>query len=352
MNMMQAEQLDVALIGYGLGGKTFHAPLITHVRGLRLTHVLSSDTAKVKKDLPNVAVVPAADDIFSNPNIDLVVITTPNATHYDLASRALLAGKHVVVDKPFTTTVAEASQLVTQAAKSKKLLSVFQNRRWDSDFLTLRHILQQGSLGEITQFESHYDRYRPQLRQRWKEQPGPGSGLWYDLGPHLVDQALQFFGMPEALYADFAFQREGTQTPDYFHVLLRYGQRRVVLHGSSLVLGPTLRFAVYGKTGSYIKYGIDPQEDELKRGDIPCSANWGADPQPGTLITISEDGSETESHPSLPGNYLAYYEGVRDAILKGAPNPVPAEEAVAVVKILEVALQSAEQRSELCCSRL
>jgi len=338
--------LQVALLGYGFAGKTFHAPLLTPVPGLRLTHIVSSDSAKVKKDY-DVTVLAKAEEAFALPEIDLIVIATPNIAHFDLARKALNAGKHVVVDKPFTNTVAEATELVKLAKARGRLLSVFQERRWDSDFLTLRKVLADGALGEVAHFESHYDRYRPEPRQRWREQPGPGSGIWFDLGSHLVDQAMQLFGPPEAIYADLEMQRPLGQAVDYFHAILRYGRSRVIVHGASLVVAKIPRFIVHGALGSYTKFGMDPQEEALKRGEIPGSPGWGQDPQTGTLITKKGDGFDEQQVPNVPGNHLAYYQGVHDAIVLGAPNPVPAEEGLAVINVLETGVKSSAARAEI-----
>jgi scyllo-inositol 2-dehydrogenase (NADP+) len=339
--------LNVALLGYGFAGKTFHAPLLSHVPGLRLSHIVSSDGVKVRKDW-DVTVLPKPDDAFGLPKIDVIVVATPNPTHFDLARKALLSDKHVVVDKPFTNTVAEAQELIALAKSRRRLLSVFQNRRWDGDFLTLRRLLAEGPLGEIAQFESRYDRYRPEPRQRWREQDVPGGGLWFDLGPHLIDQALQLFGAPERIYADLEIQRPGGQANDYFHILLRYGKRRVILHGGSLVAAETPRFTMHGTLGSYTKFGMDTQEESLKRGDVPGNPGWGADPRTGTLVTArSGGGFETRQVPNIPGNYLAYYEAVQRAIATGAPNPVSGEDGLAIINVIETAIKSAAARAEL-----
>ena len=241
--------LNVALLGYGYAGKTFHAPLIAATPGLRLAAVASSDPAKVRADLPDATVLPDAAAVLAQADLDLVVIATPNDTHADLARRALEAGRHVVVDKPFTLTLAEARELADLAASAGRVLSVFHNRRWDADFLTLRRLVADGTLGEVLALESRFDRFRPEVRKRWREAAIPGGGLWYDLGPHLVDQALRLFGPPDAVYADLALQRPGAEAVDYCHVLLRYPRRRVVLHASMLVAGDSPRFAAHGLRG-------------------------------------------------------------------------------------------------------
>lgn len=350
MTLPHKDHLNVALIGYGMAAKVFHAPLISSVSGLRLSHIVSSKPDVVKQDWPSTTVLASPADAFSNPEIDLVVVATPNDSHSDLARRALAAGKNVVVDKPFTTTVAEALELAALAKQSGRVLAVFQNRRWDGDFLTLRELISDGRLGEVLHFESHYDRYRPLVRKRWREQPGPASGIWYDLGPHLIDQALQLFGTPEGVRADLEMQREGAQTVDYFHVLLRYGRGRVILHASSLVRGDLPRFIVHGRTASYIKYGMDTQEEGLKGGERPGGANWGVDPRDGVLIIRRENELDTDTSapvPTLPGNYCGYYEAIRDAILHGAPNPAPAQYGVLVMRVLEAGVESSAARGEV-----
>lgn len=338
--------IRVALIGYGFAGQTFHAPLISSVPGLHLACIASSDPPKVKQDWPKVEVVPY-DKVFANTAIDLAVIATPNVTHFELAKNALNSGKHVVVDKPFTTTIAEACKLIALAARQRRLLSVFQSRRWDADFLTLRQVLASDCLGDVAYLESRYDRFRPEVKKRWRELPGAASGIWYDLGAHLADQALQLFGEPESIYADMALQRQGSKAVDYFHVLLRYGRNRVVLHGSSLVVANGPRFFVHGAHGSYVKEGLDTQEAALKSGKKPGSAGWGKDLHKGKLFLAQGENIRSVLVPNLAGNYRAYYESLRDAILGKAANPVPAEEALQVMKLLELAVKSSEQRREV-----
>ena len=338
--------LNVALLGYGYVGRTFHAPLIEATPGLRLVAVGSSDASKVHADRPDVAVA-SADDVLARADVDLVVIATPNETHHPLACRALEAGRHVVVDKPFTITLAEAIDLARRAAERRLLLSVFHNLRWNADFLTLRALIESGRLGHVRFLESHFDRYRPMVRPRWREQPGPGSGIWYDLGSHLLDQALQLFGRPRAIYADLAMQRDGAVAVDYFHVLLRYETRRVVLHGSNLVAGGSPRFVLHGDAASYVKYGLDPQEEALRRGERPGAAGWGRDVQDGTLYVPSEPATQTEPVPTQRGDWRLYYARIAEAASGAGANPVPPEQAIDVMELLELALQSAAQGREL-----
>jgi predicted dehydrogenase len=330
--------LNVALIGYGYAGKTLHAPLIGCAAGLRLVCVVSSDSSKVTNDWPGIAVLPNPEEAFRSADVDLVIIATPNHTHFDLAQRALSSGKHVVVEKPLATTFAEAERLATEARISGQLLSVFQNRRWDGDFLTVRRILSDHRLGEVLCFESHFDRYRPEVRTRWRETPGPGSGLWNDLGAHLAGQALQLFGIPETIYADFESQRSGARVTDYFHVMLRFGRKRVLLHGSSMVIAETPRFRIDG---------MDPQEGALVQGEVPRGPDWGHDPNDGTLVTLQGDARVAESVPTISGNYPAYYEMVQDAIRNHTAPSLSAGDILTVMRLLEVGSQSAVSRREL-----
>ena len=342
-----ASSLKVGIVGYGFATKTFHAPLITAVPGLSLTAISSSDPAKVHADWPDLAVETSPEALFARADLDLVVIPTPNTTHAPLAHAALAAGKHVVVDKPFTVTLAEAQALDVFATQQGRMLSVFHNRRWDADFLTLRKVLETGELGEIRHFESHFDRYRPEVRSRWREQALPGSGLWYDLGAHLLDQVLQLFGMPEAISLDTAIQRDGAQADDWFHAVLRYGTNRVLLHASALVpeLGP--RFAVHGTRGSFIKYGLDPQEDALKAGLRPPATGWGTDPRQARLTVWAGEEARRREIACEPGNYPAYYAAIRDALLGQGANPVPATEAIRVMRLIELGQTSAREHREM-----
>ncbi|PKH26579.1 oxidoreductase [Enterobacterales bacterium CwR94] len=340
-------KVRVGLIGYGYASKTFHAPLIAGTPEMELAVVSSSDAGKVHADWPSVSVVDSPEALFADDSLDLIVIPTPNDTHFPLAKKALEAGKHVVVDKPFTVTLSQARELDQLAKQHKRILSVFHNRRWDSDFLTLKTLLNEGTLGDVRYFESHFDRFRPEVRQRWREMAGAGSGIWYDLGPHLIDQALQLFGPPVAINVDLAELRPGAQTTDYFHAVLTYPQRRVVLHASMLVAAESARYVVHGTRGSFVKYGLDPQEDALKAGVRPPQAEWGYDMRDGTLTLAEGDVMAEKSLLTVPGNYPAYYAAVRDAITGAGKNPVSAEEAIQVMELIELGLQSAEKKQTL-----
>ncbi|KTT26104.1 dehydrogenase [Pseudomonas oryzihabitans] len=332
--------LRVALIGYGFVGQTFHGPLLRSIPGLALELVASRDAARVHADLPAVRVTPDYLAAVRDPAIDLVVIASPNQTHAPLASAALAAGKHVVVDKPFTVTLAEARQLAQEAKRTGRLLSVFQNRRWDSDFLALQEVMASGALGELTSLESRIERFRPQVRDRWREADLPGSGLWFDLGPHLLDQALCLFGLPQRLQASLVRQRPGAQTDDWFQVQLDYGARQVTLKAGMLAAGGVPRFLAQGTAGSWIKQGADRQEDALKAGVIPGGPDWGADPEPGWLIT--GDG-ERQALPTPAGDHRRYYLALVEALAGRAANPVSPDQACALMALLEAAQRASRE---------
>ncbi|MFK3707519.1 oxidoreductase [Klebsiella sp. NPDC088457] len=343
-----SDNIRVGIIGYGYASKTFHAPLISGTPGMILAAVSSSDESKVLADWPTVRVVSQPDRLFNDAGIDLIVIPTPNDTHFPLAKAALEAGKHVVVDKPFTVTLSQARELEAIAKRCGRLLSVFHNRRWDSDFLTVKALITEGLLGEVCYFESHFDRYRPQVRNRWREQGGPGSGIWYDLGPHLLDQAVNLFGLPVSMTVDLAQLRPGAQSTDYFHAVLAYPQRRVVLHATLLAAAETARYIVHGSRASYVKYGLDPQEARLKNGERLPQEDWGYDMRDGVLTRVEGEDRSAENWLTLPGNYPAYYAAIRDALNGSGDNPVPASQAIQIMELIELGLESAKHRATLC----
>jgi len=329
--------LRIGLIGYGYAGKTFHAPLIGATPGLQLTAVASRDAEKVHADLPHTRVIDHPQSLIHDAGIDVVVIATPNDTHAPLASDALRAGKHVVLDKPMALNLTEARHLVTLAEASSGQLSVFHNRRWDSDYLAVKQAIASGAIGEVAHFESHIDRFRPAVRDRWRESAGPGAGIWYDLGPHLIDQALQLFGLPQRVQAHLAIARDAGLADDWAHVRLDYGARQVILHASMLVAGGARRFVVHGDRGSLIKTRADPQEAQLLAGMTPGSDGWGHDPDP--LRLINGEGIERRM-PAPVGDQRQYYMQLRDAIRDDGATPVSAIEALAVMAVLEAGFES------------
>lgn len=342
MNKVNGKTINIALIGYGFVGKTFHAPLIQSIDGLKLAVVSSRDAEKVKRDIADVIVVATPEEAIQHPDVDLVVIASPNATHAPLATLALNAGKHVVVDKPFTLDMQEARDLIALAEEKQRLLSVFHNRRWDSDFLGIKQVIEQGSLGNVKHFESHIDRFRPEVRARWREQNVPGSGLWFDLGPHLIDQTLQLFGLPQSVQGNIATLRDGAEINDWAHVVLNYPSHKVILHCSMLVAGGATRFAVHGDKASVLKARIDQQEAQLLAGIVPGSVTWGEDDDDMVLFDASG-----EPHPvkTPKGDQRQYYINVRDALFGKMDNPVHPVEALAVMAVLEAAVKSSETGS-------
>ena len=335
--------IKTGLVGYGFAGSTFHAPVLSTIAALELAAVASSKPELVHKDWPGATVYADPAQLFADDSIELVVIAAPNEAHFSLAQAALQAGKHVVVDKPFTITSEEARTLIALAKARNLVLSVYQNRRWDGDFLTLKTLLAEGTLGRIASFASHFDRFRPEIRQRWRESAAPGGGLLYDLGPHMLDQAVQLFGAPEKIYADIALQRDGAEADDYVHLVLYYDRLRVVLQAGCLVKAPTARFAVHGDKGSFVKFGLDPQEDALKAGGKPGQEGWGQDAVPGALYLGSEPDGQFQQLALQPGRYQDFYQGMADAIRDGQPAPVAAEDALLTIRLIELALQSSSE---------
>jgi len=313
-------------------------PLLLATDGYRISAVSSSRPGDVSGVLPDVDVVSDPKAFATHPDIDLVVIASPNETHAPLAEVAMRAGRNVVVDKPFTITVEEARHLAAVAKEKNVLLSVFQNRRWDSDFLTVRDAIRRNLTGRVVLFESRIDRYRPEVRDRWREVPGPGAGLLYDLGPHLIDQTLLLFGIPDSVQATLAKQRRGARTDDFFQLVLRYGEMVATLQAGSLVSGGCARFSVHGDHASVIKQKPDIQEDQLRAGMVPGSPDWGFDPDDALLY----DGTsgDTRTLKAARGDQRGYYVGLREAVLRRAPNPVPPEQGATAMAIIEAAFRS------------
>ena len=338
--------LNVGLVGFGFAGKTFHAPVIRVVEGLRLTTIVQRHGGGAPDPrYPDTDFVHSVDELLRRA-IDLVVIATPNTSHHPIAKQCLEAGRHVVIDKPFTTTIAEAEELVRLGDVKRRVLSAYQNRRYVGDFMTLRALLSEGVLGRVTTFESHFDRFRPELRPgAWREQPLPGSGLWFDLGAHLLDQALVLFGIPQAISADIRIERPGAAADDAFDVALHYPHMRAYVRASMLAAAPGPTFAVHGTKGSFIKFGLDPQEAALKSGRLPDEPGWDTEaPEMYGRLTTPEG---TRTVATTPSTFTHYYENVRDAILGKAQLAVTAEQALDVMRGLELAVASSQKRCVL-----
>jgi predicted dehydrogenase len=342
--------IRTGLASFGMSGKVFHGPLLEAHPGFQLKKAVERSTRMAATIYPKIEVVSSFDELLQDTEIDLVVVNTPDYLHYPMAEQALKAGKHVVVEKPFTFRYEEAQALIRLAQQEKKILSVFHNRRWDSDFLTVQQVVKSGCLGQLVEYEAHYDRFRNYIESNtWKEgtRPGaPGSGILYNLGSHLIDQALVLFGAPQAVTADIRTQRPGGQIPDSYELILDYGHLKVTLKSGMLVreLGP--RYQLYGTEGSFTKYGIDPQEEVLKAGGIPGSPGWGVEAEAdwGLLNTQIHGLHFRGKIESLPGNYLRFYDGVHEAIASGTTPKVSAEEAAMVIRVIEAAMESNERK--------
>jgi predicted dehydrogenase len=334
--------LRVALIGYGYVGKTFHAPLIRSIAGFDLAIIASSRPEAVHADFPQAQVIADPMSAATHPEVDLIVIASPNESHYPLTKAALQAGKHVVCDKPFTLNLAEAESLALIAEQEGRLLSVFHNRRWDSEVLATLDIIASGVLGDISLMELHMDRFRPNVRKRWRESTGPGAGLWFDLGPHLIDQALNQFGMPDTVTAQLAIQRDGGETDDWAHVVLSYKKTRVILNATLLAAGGGApRTVVHGTRGSWSKFGGDLQESRLQQGVHPDAPDFGTDPNPGYLYEGPDAAAKAIRAPGA--NQRDYYVAIHEALRGRGQNPVSAREAVAVMAVLDTSFESARR---------
>lgn len=335
--------IRAALVGYGKAGQGIHAPLLTSTDGIDLSWVVSRDAEKVHEDLWECSV--GTFEQMLKSDVELVVLATPNDTHAELAIRALDAGKHVVVDKPFALDVEQAQAVADRSRASGRLVTVFHNRRWDGDFLSIRSCLSSGSLGTVTSFESRVDRFRPTVQKRWREGDGPGSGLFFDLGPHLVDQALVLFGRPQWVQGTIETQRPGAVTDDSFDVVLGYPGMSASLHASMLVAAtPMKRFSINGTAGSVVCNGFDVQEEQLKAGLDPKHHRWGIDDEPCRRFAEDEHGRVVEStKPKQRGTWGTFYDNVRDAVLGHEPLLVTVGEAVQVVEIMDLIRHSATQ---------
>lgn len=346
-----ATNIRTGIIGFGLSGRVFHAPFINVVEGYELTKISTSRPENIKlieERYPVTAVVPDGKGIIDDPEIDLVIVTSPNTDHFRWAREALLAGKHVAVEKPFTVNVAEADELIDISLRHKKILTVYHNRRFTSDTKTVKKLLDSGILGSVHDYESHFDRYRSQPRPggAWREEPLPGSGIFYDLGSHLIDQVLWFFGMPQAVTAEINSQRPWAKADDHFDVRLHYPTFTATLKSGMLCKIPGPTYMIHGTNGSFVKYGLDVQEATLDGGAIPQGKDWGREPENiwGT-INVDYNGVKIQGKvESEHGDYREYFINLRDAICGRAEIAVKPEEARNVMKIIELAFQSSTER--------
>jgi len=335
--------VNVALCSFGMSGLVFHAPFIHANPGFNLYAVLERSKKNASAIYPGITSFDTFETMLADDAIDLVIVNTPNYTHFDLAKRSLLAGKHVLVEKAFTVTVSEAEELIEIAKKKNKKLSVFQNRRYDSDFKTVKKIVEEGLLGNIIDAEFHFDRYKPELSpKQHKETPLPGSGLLHDLGPHLIDQALYLFGMPSSVFGSIRIVRPGSLVNDHFDIMLFYPTLTVSLKSSLLVKELLPAYILHGMNGSLTKERADVQEDILKEGQKPGTKEWGTEPSAAmAVLNINKNGETSRTTiASLQGNYMDFYNGLYEAIVHNKELPVSAEDGLRVMRMIEAVLES------------
>ncbi len=343
--------VKAGLVSFGISSKTFHAPFLTTMPEYQLVSVVERKTRDAEKAYPGVRVVASFEKLIADPDVELVIITSPNETHFPYSKAAMEAGKHVVVEKPFTVSSNESAELVEVSKRTGKICSVYHNRRYVADFRTMQEIIGKKLLGDLHEFTAHYDRYRPDPRTYglWREEPIPGSGILYDLGSHLMDQSLVLFGKPTHVYADIRRQKSYSQVDDYFNVELDYGFLKVTLHGGMLVreMGP--RYMMHGTKGSYIKSGEDQQEERLKAGELPVGENWCYEPEEmhGLIHTEIDGEVVRKKYPSLKGDFGDYYRDLYKSIRESAPVKVKAEHGHNVVRIIELAFESSEKKARV-----
>jgi len=332
-----------ALLSYGMSGEVFHAPLIDAHAGFKLQTIVQRKQASAHKRYPGVQVVDSVEKVLNDPAIELIVINTPNETHADFTTRALDAGKHVVIEKPFTVNATEARNLVARANQNKKILTVFQNRRWDGDFLTVKKVIENTLVGKVVEFEAHYDRYRNYIDQNtWKEEANPGVGILYNLGSHMLDQVLVLFGMPMEVDARLGIQRPHGKVDDYYDIRLQYDGFHAIVKSSYLVREPGPRYILHGVDGSFVKYGLDPQEQALKEGKIPGTPGWGQDSTAyfGKLNSTVAGLHVEGTIETVPGNYLAFYDQVFASIRNGAALQVTNDDSIKLMELIEACQES------------
>jgi scyllo-inositol 2-dehydrogenase (NADP+) len=336
------QPISTAVLSYGMSGRVFHCPLIAACPGFSLNGIVRRNGEAVSR-YPNARIYESVDEAIQDSNIELIVVNIPNEFHFDFTSKALLAGKHVIVEKPFTVISSEAEKLIRLAKEQNRILTVFQNRRWDGDFLTAKKVVEEKRLGKIVEFEAHYDRFRNYVQANtWKEEDGPGSGILYNLGSHMIDQAVHLFGLPGLIDARMGIQRTGGKVNDFYDIRMEYAGMLVILKSSYLVREPGPRYVIHGEHGSFVKYGLDPQEQALADGKTPGGEEWGREPKEwwGKLNTEVNGGHYDGPLETIPGNYLAFYQNVFDAVRKKLPLAVKHEESLAVIKIIEACIES------------
>ena len=343
-------KIKTALTSFGMSGQVFHGPLLKVNPGFEVVHILERSKNLSHRLFPEAVIVRDYENLLNHPDTELVVINAPDEFHYEMAQKALEAGKHVIVEKPVTRKSEQAEDLLKLAKKQGRVLSVFQNRRWDGDFLTIQKILAQGFLGRLVEFESHYDRFRNYIEpNNWKEKGGDYSGVLYNLGSHMIDQVYYLFGKPLSVTAHLKIVRSGGQVNDYYDLRLEYEGFSAILKCSYLVKDPGPRYSLHGTNGSFHKWGIDPQEELMKAGNLPKGKDWGKEPKNDWgILTYEKEGINIESKvETIPGNYNEYYKNIYDVIRNNAELKVKPEDAVDVLKILEACLLSNEEKKTI-----
>lgn len=339
--------IKTALLSFGMSGKVFHAPFLNLHPGFILAGAWERSKQIIGEFYPGVTSYPSLEAVLTDESIELVVVNTPTSTHFEYAKLALLAGKNIIVEKAFTTTVAEALELKNLAEKVNKKIAVYQNRRWDSDFKTVKKIIGEGWLGDLVEAEIHFDRYKPALSPKvHKEIQSPGAGILKDLGPHIIDSAICLFGFPQAVFADIRITRPDSVVDDWFDLLLYYKNLRVRLKSGVYVRESLAGFIVHGKLGSFLKNRTDVQETDLVAGKVPNLTDWGTEPESeqGLLHTEKDGEVIREKVKSLQGNYYGYYDEVYKALRENKPMPVTAEDGINVMRIIESAIQSCNEK--------
>lgn len=344
------EVIQTGIASYGLSGQVFHAPFLETNAGFNIKKVWERTKNLSVQRYPHVEIVRSYEEMLNDSDIELIIVNTPDTTHYDFCKQALEAGKHVIVEKPFTLNTKEGEELIELARSKNLVLSVYQNRRWDGDFLTVQKVLDQQLLGRVVEYEGHFDRFKNFVDiNKWKEQASSYPGLIYDLGDHMIDQALVLFGMPGSVTADLRIQRPGGEVNDYFNVKLNYPETVVTVKGGFLVREKGPRYIIHGTEGSFVKSGIDPQEQDLIEGYFPEGPGWGKEEETywGTLNTQINGLHYYGQIETLPGNYHGYFDKIYYAIRQGEKPPVPAEEGLNVIKVIEASLLSNEEKKAI-----
>jgi predicted dehydrogenase len=343
------EPIRTGVVGFGLAGRVFHTAVVQATPGLELAAVVQRSGDDAKKEYPEAHVARSVEEMLSDVGTQLVVIATPSYSHYELAKQCLHEQRHVVIDKPFTLTSTEAADLIHIARQRNLLLTAYQNRRWDGDFQTIRQVIASGDLGRLVSVESHFDRFRPDPRRDvWRESGGPGGGILFDLGPHLIDQAMNLFGPPDALSASVRVERDAAVVDDAFDLQLTYDRQRltVFLRATFSACTPGPRFIVHGTHGSFVKWGLDPQEEQLRGGMRPDAPGFGEEPE-GRWGELRVERQEPRRVPTVRGDYRGFYENVRDVLLGKAALAVTPEQAWRTTRLIELARESSGQGRRL-----